>query len=89
MPSPQIFETLVTPSADGSTVQLYISDSPRDSESAAIRLILTVQIQEYATPLLAHVQRAAIAQASATLKEVDKAIETHLKQSRQDPFATR
>lgn len=70
MPQIQLFETIVTPSVDGSIVQLYISNSPRDAEDGAIRIALTALIPAYNIPLLAHVQRAAIAQALKALQAV-------------------
>jgi hypothetical protein len=55
-----IQETVVTATKSGQSVQLYISDAPRDSESAAIRLALTAPIRQMNQPLLAEVQRAAL-----------------------------
>jgi hypothetical protein len=61
MPSTVIIqETLATRSNDALTVQLYISDKPRDSESAAVRLALTVSIPITGTMLMAEVQNGAL-----------------------------
>ena len=55
-----IQETIITPAKNGLTVQLYISDKPRNDESAAMRLALTATIPHQ--QLL--VQRAALADIS-------------------------
>jgi hypothetical protein len=68
----KVYETSVTPSDDGSVVQLYISDAPRDSEDGTIRIALTVPIPSYHVPLFAQIQRVAIDRAISALKSADK-----------------
>lgn len=69
-----IRETIVTPNADGATVQLYISDAAREAEDAAIRLALTVSIPALQTPLLIHVQRAALNLLQRMLRDLDDSL---------------
>ena len=68
MSGPEIRETTATPDADGSVVQLHISDAPPLSESPGIRLQLSVKIPAYETPLLAHLQREVMKRAKDVLE---------------------
>jgi hypothetical protein len=67
MADAKILETTITQDADGVIVQLQISDAPPLAEDAAIRLVLTVRVPEYRTPLLAHLERAAMTEARNVL----------------------
>jgi hypothetical protein len=51
-----IQETIITPAKDGVVVQLYVSDAPRDNESAAMRVALTATIPRTEGKRLAWVQ---------------------------------
>lgn len=88
MPAAQILETIVTPNADGAIVQLYISDAARDAEDAAIRLALTVSIPAFQSPLLIHIQRAAIEAATNALRDLNSSLGQQLMQSNQPPTPT-
>jgi hypothetical protein len=81
MPSAQILETIVTPTGSSSTIQLYISDAPRDAEDAGIRLTLTVSIPAYRVPLLAHLQRDALDKAAETLRSVYRGLGIELEKN--------
>lgn len=67
MADAQILQTTVTQDAGGAVVQLQISDAPLLAEDAAIRLILTVRVPGFLTPLLAHLERAAMTEARNVL----------------------
>ena len=79
--STDIRETIVTP-ADASgaaVVQIQISDVPLPAEDAAIRLTLAVLVPGFEAPLLAQLQRAAMAKArdvlSALLQQLAQEIQ--------------
>jgi hypothetical protein len=55
-----IRETVISPMPDEVTVRLFISDAPRDHESATIRLDLTATIQSEPALLLADFQKRAL-----------------------------
>ena len=64
----EIQRTTVTPTEDGSVVQLHISDAPPDDESASFVLQLSVSLPRYKGALLfAQVQREAIRMAQDVL----------------------
>jgi hypothetical protein len=67
----EIRETTVTPDAAGSVVQLHISDVAPDAEGATFRLVLLVKMPPLKTPpLLAQLQRAAMARAQDALTPI-------------------
>lgn len=70
----KILQTVVTPNENGAVVQLQISDGSLDAEYAAIRLTLAVQVPEYDVPLLAHLQREAMAIAREALLALERAL---------------
>jgi hypothetical protein len=78
-----IQETLVTPGNDALTVQLYISDKPRDSESAAIRIALTAIIPSTGTMLMAEVQNGALLKMRWAIEPLLHGLESEIRKSRQ------
>jgi hypothetical protein len=64
----EIRETIVTPDANGSVVQLHISDVALGDEGGSFRLVLRAKLPAYETPLLMHCQREAMKKADDVLR---------------------
>jgi len=84
MSKAEIRETIVTPDASGTLVQLQISDVPLPAEDAAIRITLAVRVPEYRLPLLAHLQREAMRTASAILRDLTQDLGSEIQDTSYD-----
>lgn len=80
----EILETIVTPDANGTLVQLQISDKPLLAEDAAIRLVLTVRVPALELPLLVHLQREAMKVGSDALRAVLQDLASQIQQTPHD-----
>jgi hypothetical protein len=66
----EIRETIVTSEPDADVVQLHISDVAIGDEGGSFRLVLHAKLRPLETPVLAHLQRAAMALAQDALTEI-------------------
>jgi hypothetical protein len=85
MPDVEIRETTIGPDADGAIVRLQLSDAPLLSESATIRIDLSVRLPEYKLPLLAHFQREAMQMAIEVLRKLDREIDQDIQETSHTP----
>lgn len=67
MPDPEIRETIVTPDAGGSVVQLQISDGPLQVGPSEILIHVSAKLPAYKAPLFAQLQREAMRRAQDAL----------------------
>jgi hypothetical protein len=67
-----IRETVVEEIGSNCVVRLFLSDQPRESQEASIRIDILAVMSRYRSPLLVQLQRRAIADVIEVLQEVDK-----------------
>ena len=66
----EIRETVVTPTADGLSVALHISDAPKNDETATLTVAILVTLPKPKLGVLALTQRAAIQEALKVLTDL-------------------
>jgi hypothetical protein len=70
----EIRETIVMPGSGGVSVQLHISDVPKDAEGATFRLVLLATLPQPKTQILEGLQMDAIRQAQTILGNLRDAL---------------
>jgi hypothetical protein len=75
----EIRQTIVTPDPDGYLVQLHISDAAPDDEGATFRLVLLAKAPDCESPMVAHLQMAAIKEAHVILEILHANLRNELK----------
>jgi hypothetical protein len=88
LPNAKILQTIVTPDASGSQIQLEVSDALQLDEEAGIRITLSVHLPDYETTTLLHLQRLAISAAQDALREIYHALGVELTGTRYDQAPT-
>jgi hypothetical protein len=74
-----IQETTITPTKGGLLFQLYVSDAPRESESAAMRLALTATIPDPGRKSLQWMQVQALTAVRESIQETINDLYQHLR----------
>jgi hypothetical protein len=84
MPNAKILQTIVTPDASGSRIQLEVSDASQLDEEADIRITIAVHVPDFEPTALPHLQRHALSVAQEALGVIRQTLAEELTGTRYD-----